>query len=309
MRSLACGPCVLFGLGLLLSVAVPVAQAQDRELSVTPGDVDSWYESPSIGLSASTPGRPGRPAPSKPGHGTTRPSNTSMPGPASVPLCPTVVCDAPGQVQDPAFMLQSQPASTWCFGPLDTGDCPRPESMPSAPGRPGAAAPPDPAVLAQEAARRLRLPLPTPRHSPDLRLADGRPATVVGERTWFWTTREDWRPQRERVQAGEVWAEVTAEPVRLSMTPGLNQSAVSCAGSGRAYDRSFGLHAPSPDGCEVVYKRPSNDQLVVGEWSITWRVRWRGWTGSTPAGGELAPMTSRAPTQFVVAEAQALRIH
>ncbi|WP_246155477.1 hypothetical protein [Saccharopolyspora hirsuta] len=155
--------------------------------------------------------------------------------------------------------------------------------------------------------QRLRLPLPAPRHSPDLRLSDGRSATVVGERTWFWTAREDWRPQQERVQAGEVWAEVTAEPVQLSMTPGLDQPVVSCAGPGTVYDRSFGLHAPSPDGCEVIYERPSLGRLVVAEWSITWRVRWQGWTGSTPVGGELAPMTSRAPAQFVVAEAQALR--
>ncbi|WP_246025501.1 hypothetical protein [Saccharopolyspora antimicrobica] len=162
-------------------------------------------------------------------------------------------------------------------------------------------------MLAREAARRLRLPLPTPRHSPDLRLRDGQSATLVGERTWFWTAREDWRVQRERVQAGEVWAEVTAEPVRLSMEPGLGQETVSCAGPGTPYDRSFGLHAPSPTGCEVVYERPSTGGSVVAEWSITWRVQWRGWTGSAPAGGSLTPMVSRAPAQIVVTEAQALR--
>ncbi|MGI8311679.1 hypothetical protein [Saccharopolyspora hattusasensis] len=148
-----------------------------------------------------------------------------------------------------------------------------------------------------------------PRHSPDVRLPDGRSATVVGEHTWFWTAPEDWRPQRERVQAGVVWAEVTAVPVRLSMAPGMGGPVASCSGPGTPYDRSFGLHAASPD-CDVVYERSSMDQpgeQVTAQWSITWRVVWQGWDGSAPVGGELAPMTSRAVARFAVAEAQALR--
>ncbi|SDY00989.1 hypothetical protein SAMN05216215_1018126 [Saccharopolyspora shandongensis] len=300
------GPCVLTGLTVLAALTVPVAQAQDGDVTVEHGDAGGWHAPPSIGLSANTPGRPGRPATSKPG-GNTRPSNSPA---ALVPLCPTVMCDAPGQTQDPAFMLSSQPLSTWCLGPLNNGHCPQPNATPQTPNPASASGPPDPVVLAQQAAQRLRLPLPTPRHSPDLRLPDGRPATVVGEHTWFWTAPEDWRPQTQRVQAGEVWAEVTAIPVRLSMAPGLGQPVTSCAGPGTPYERSFGLHVASPD-CDVVYEQPSIDQpgaLVTAEWSITWRVTWQGWTGSSPAGGELAPMTSRAPARFAVAEAQALRI-
>lgn len=308
MRSTVRGPCILSGFVVLMVLAAPVVLAQDGDVAVESGDIGGWYGPPSIGLSATAPGRPGRPARSKPGGAGTRPTGPSSPAP--VPLCPIVMCDVPGQSQDPAFMLNSQPLSTWCFGPLEDGYCPRPNATPSTPNPVGAAAPPDPAVLAQQAARRLQLPLPTPRHSPDLRLPDGRPATVVGEHTWFWTAPEDWRPQTERVQAGEVWAEVTAVPIRLSMTPGLGQPVASCAGPGTPYDRSFGLHAASPD-CDVVYERPSADQpgaLVTAEWSITWRVTWQGWTGSAPTGGELEPMTSRTPARFAVAEAQALRI-
>ncbi|RRO17100.1 hypothetical protein EIL87_12320 [Saccharopolyspora rhizosphaerae] len=144
-----------------------------------------------------------------------------------------------------------------------------------------------------------------PQHSPDLRLQDGQVATVVGEFTWFWTDPSTWRPQRQRVEAGPVWAEVTATPVRLAMEPGDGTAPVSCTGPGTPYERSFGVHSPSPD-CDVVYERPSAGP-VSAQWSITWEVTWRGWTGGSPTGGVLPPMTSRAQTQLVIAEAQALR--
>ncbi|QGK72252.1 hypothetical protein GIY23_12835 [Allosaccharopolyspora coralli] len=148
-----------------------------------------------------------------------------------------------------------------------------------------------------------------PRHSPDLRLADGRAATVVGEHTWFWTDPDTWRVQRERVQAGPVWAEVTARPTRLRMNPGNGATPVSCAGPGTPYERSFGLHAPSPD-CSLVYESSSAGQpgeQVTARWSITWEITWRGNTGTAPVGGVLPPMTSTAEARLAVAEAQALR--
>ncbi|MEV0704862.1 hypothetical protein AB0I53_44065 [Saccharopolyspora sp. NPDC050389] len=58
--------------------------------------------------------------------------------------------------------------------------------------------------------------------------------------------------------------------------------------------------------------RSSVDQpgeQVTAEVSIAWQVTWQGWTGSSPAGGELPAMTSRAQSRFAVVEAQALRTH
>jgi hypothetical protein len=168
-------------------------------------------------------------------------------------------------------------------------------------------------MLTQQAAGQLRLPLPSPQHSPDLRLRDGRAATLVGEHTWFWTTPTDWHPYTARVQAGPVWAEVTATPTRLSMQPGTGTPPVSCPGPGTAYQRQFGLHAPSPEGCSVVYTRSSLGQpggQTTASWAITWQVNWRGGIGPTPTeGGTLPVMTSRAQARFAVAEAQSLRTH
>lgn len=287
-------------LGLPLS---PCAAAEEGEVVVRPGDVGGLYAPPEIDLSAVSPGRAVRP--DRQHRGTPHSPAARPHGVPPPPLCPTLLCDA-GDV-DPAFVLPGAPLASWCVGPLADGRC----HVPSAsPGRPGNTSPVDPAVLAQQAARELQLPLPTPRHSPDLRLA-GLSATVVGEHTWFWTDRRDWQPQHRRVDAGGAWAEVTATPVRLSMSPGNGQATVSCAGPGTPYERSFGVHAASPD-CDVVYTRSSvgrpGDQ-VAAEWAITWRVTWRGGTGVAPVGGSLPAMTSRAQARLVVVEAQALRAH
>ncbi|RJQ77838.1 hypothetical protein D5S17_14730 [Pseudonocardiaceae bacterium YIM PH 21723] len=149
-----------------------------------------------------------------------------------------------------------------------------------------------------------------PRHSPDLRLADGRPATVVGEHTWLWTEPVAWSPQRKRLDVGPVWAEVIATPVAMEFTPGDGSQAIRCAGPGTAFDRvRFGVHAASPD-CDYVYQRSSfgkPDDQVTAEYAITWQVTWTGSTGAAPAGGTLAPLTSRATARFAVAEIQALR--
>ena len=263
---------VLLGSGVL----APAALGQGESV-VTPGD-STGLQAPSIDLEVSSPASPGQ---------------------ASTP-------ETPGQ-QNEAWSAPVVPSGLSWSGLH--GGAPQ--------WRPRLEVPdffPDPApavtprVLAQQAVDELVLPLPTPQHSPDLRLADGRSATVVGEHTWFWTDPDRWRPVSRRVQAGAVWAEVHAEPVRLSLDPGNGQDAVSCTGPGTPYDRSFGVHTASPD-CGLVFERSSVDspgEQVTASWSITWRVRWSGFDGTNPVGGELPEMTSQADARLAVAEAQAL---
>ena len=179
-------------------------------------------------------------------------------------------------------------------------------------GQPAAAAAPvlpTAAELAQDAYSLLRLPVPTPDHSPDLRMADGRSAVLVGEHTWVWTDRSRFRPQAKRLQVGPVWAQVVASPVGLTFDPGNGDRAVSCAGPGTPFTPGrAGAHAASPT-CDYQYLRSSAGapgDVVTAEYGITWQVRWTGATGAAPAGGELPDMTSRTTTTFVVAEAQAL---
>src|SRR5262249_14682296 len=124
-------------------------------------------------------------------------------------------------------------------------------------GSPAAAGVPAVVVLAREAFSRLVLPLPVPRHSPDLRLAGGRPAVLVGEHTWVWVDPAVFSPRRERVQAGGVWALVTATPVALRFDPGDGSPLVACRGAGTRFDPArYGLHAASPT-CDHVYPRSS----------------------------------------------------
>lgn len=181
---------------------------------------------------------------------------------------------------------------------------------PAQPGQPAVVLP-TPAELAQEAYSQLRLPLPTPEHSPDLMLADGRRAVLVGEHTWLWTDPARFRPQSRRVQVGPVWAQVTATPIGLTFDPGNGEGAVLCAGPGTPFRPGrYASHAASPT-CDYQYARSSGGAaggVVSAQYGITWRVRWTGAAGATPAGGQLPDMTSRAATSFAVAEAQALGV-
>ncbi|WP_338596905.1 hypothetical protein [Saccharopolyspora sp. SCSIO 74807] len=266
------------GAGTLL----PVPAVADGDVVVTPGDADGLYGAPSVDLGAVAGGTP-----SSPGQSGSAPSGRAEAGAgvAGPPL--GLSWSAPGSGVPEWFTVAPE------FRFPDFSD---------------PAVAPSPDVLAGQAAGQLRLPLPTPRHSPDLRLPDGRAATVVGEHTWFWTEPGAWRPVSRRTQAGPVWVEVTATPRTLSLDPGTGQPASSCTGPGTPYNRSFGLHAASPD-CDVVFAHSSAGrpgEQVPARWAITWQVSWRGFDGTAPVGGTLAPMTSRAEAELAVAEAQAL---
>lgn len=172
-----------------------------------------------------------------------------------------------------------------------------------------AAAPPSPGDLARRAYGQLRLPAPTPKHSPDLRLTDGRAAVLVGEHTWVWTDRSRFAPRARRIQQGSVWATVTAVPVGLSFDPGNGGAVLTCRGPGTVFvPGRYGRHSASPT-CDHVYSRSSADAVggvLTVEYGIRWQVRWTGSTGTALVQGRLPDMTSRARTSFAVAEAQAL---
>jgi hypothetical protein len=177
------------------------------------------------------------------------------------------------------------------------------------PGQQTAAALPTPGELAREAYTQLRLPVPTPGHSPDLRLAGDRAAVLVGEHTWLWTDPTRFTARSKRLQVGPVWAQVIAVPVGLSFDPGNGEAAVACRGPGTAYvPGRYPAHAASPT-CDYQYQRSSAGTaggVVTAEYGITWQVRWTGAAGGAGVGGRLPDMISRAATTYAVAEAQAL---
>ncbi|MEN3541072.1 hypothetical protein AAH991_38575 [Microbispora sp. ZYX-F-249] len=158
-----------------------------------------------------------------------------------------------------------------------------------------------PQMLVGQAVKELVLPLPQVRTAPPR----GRPG-LVGIRQWFWLDGAgQWTVKSKRVQVGDVWAEVTASPRRLVISPGAGLPDVVCDGPGTPYDP-----ARSPQeqesGCTYLYERSSagqpRDAYQVSV-TVVWGASWR---GSGGAGGPLAPISRSTSYALSVAEAQAL---
>lgn len=319
-HSLACSACLLAAVCCAVGLAGTPSQAEpaqptpndDGQVIVVPNNSDQFgqYAPPRIDMRAldqrgQAPVRPGDPGSTSAGAGRDRQAAAGPGGAADSPSGIPPGCfvggfgagGAPGAGRPggSAFGMR-------CLPPLPVNNAPAPAGAPAAPPLPS------PAELAAQAFEQLRLPLPVPRHSPDVRLPDGRDATIVGENTWIWTERAVWHPAVQRVQVGPVWAEVTATPVGMTFSSGTGGS-MTCSGPGTPYERSYGLHAASPD-CGFVYTRSSvgqsNDQTSAG-WAIQWSVSWVGSDGNAPVGGDFPQMLSRARSVFAVAEVQALR--
>jgi hypothetical protein len=282
------------------TVALATNDPNSGQVIVAPGDQFNRVSSPSIDLRAVQPGAPGG--------GSALAASSGGSG----PVCTYQRMDYPvanlfagigplnmgslGGDGQAAYMVTCDGVQRgWVTGP-------------SQPGSGAAPVAPSPGQLAEQAFEQLQLPLPVPRRSPDVDLVDGRAATVLGEHVWLWVDRSVWAPQTKRVQAGGVWAEVTATPTVLSFDSGMGSS-ITCPGPGTAYNPSFGLHAASPD-CGFVYTHSSAgmaNEETTATYAISWQVTWRGGIGAAPAGGTLPVMVSRATDTFAVAEVQALR--
>ncbi len=293
---------VASGFSVVNSGIVAASSDDDGQVIVTPSDPLGRYSQPGVDMRVleSQGEAPASHGPGPPANGPDRQSGTkgrSDPSSALPPGCFIGGFGAGGGLHGPA----GSAFGMRCMPPLPAN------SAPAAPA-PAAPALPSPAGLAAQAFEQLRLPLPLPRHSPDVQLPDGRAATIVGENTWIWTDRGAWTSAVKRVQVGPVWAQVTAVPTRLTFDSGTGGS-TSCDGPGTPFNGSFGLHSASPD-CSFVYTRSSyglSGDQVRAEWSITWAVSWTGSDGTAGVGGEFPQMLSRATATYAVAEIQALR--
>lgn len=303
----------------MLAVAGPALADHDSDesgqVTVVPGDHFRIADSPSVRMAAQYRLRGSESGASRSGSGTpaaassrSEPVCTVEPIPsvggvagekvveALKVIMPDLYLGFRGGDESQAFAVRCADASGgWVVGTGAAGGSP-------------VAVLPGPAELAERARQTLVLPLPTPRMSPRLVLRDGRAATLVNEHTWIWTDPDDWTTQSERVQVGPVWAEVTARPTRIRFDSGMGHR-ITCEGPGTPYDRSYGLHAASPD-CGLVFRRSTYgmpDEQTTAEYAISWSVSWRGSTGASDEGGELPDMISRTTESFAVAEAQSLR--
>jgi hypothetical protein len=159
------------------------------------------------------------------------------------------------------------------------------------------------ADLVLEAQSRIDFPLPRLEMRPRLRSPDGAVGGIVGVPVWFWMDASRWRPLRARAQAGPVWVEVTATPYSLSIFPGGDEAAFSCAGPGTPLADLQRALDGSPD-CGHTYRRDSADQ-PNRRYRVTIAVLWQiTWVGAGDTAGFLEPVAVQTTFDYAVREAR-----
>ncbi len=150
----------------------------------------------------------------------------------------------------------------------------------------------DPAVLAQQAIKNMRLV------GADIGIAPKQGAiSLVGLPVWLWnnTSPTTWGPTSDSVSAGGITVTATAHVDRIIWTTG-DGGSVTCKGAGKAYLPAYGTQQPE---CGHTYSQP-------GEYAINATSKWVvDWTASNGQAGRIT--TDRtAATTVALAEAQAL---
>ncbi|MEP7024506.1 MAG: hypothetical protein ABJB47_12050 [Actinomycetota bacterium] len=158
-----------------------------------------------------------------------------------------------------------------------------------------------PQQLEQWALADLHVPVPAPMTAPPR-----GSGALVGLPEWFWMRPGDWHPVSARVSVGPVWAQVTAVPATITISPGAGLPAATCTGPGTAYNKARPASAQHTN-CSVIYPRSSDQQprnLYQAAVTVTWTASW---TGSGGTGGPITPALHET-TRFGirVAEGQAL---
>jgi hypothetical protein len=150
--------------------------------------------------------------------------------------------------------------------------------------------PPGPQLLADEAVKALRLPLPAIRVSP------APTNQMVFVPTWVWLGPESWGNRSATASVPGMSLTATATPVKLILSTA-GQS-VTCLGSGTAWTPDRDAAAASPT-CGVTYGTPGSFALQA---TVTWNVSWAGGgvAGTAPA------MTTTASMNLRVSEAGGL---
>jgi hypothetical protein len=162
-----------------------------------------------------------------------------------------------------------------------------------APGEEGV--PVDPAVLAQEAIDRLRLPQPQIAASPE-------DYQLVRLPTWLWLDGNSWSAQSASASVPGLTVTATATPVKATWDLG-DGSTVVCEGAGTEWTPQYDAKDASPD-CGHTYAR-SSANAPEGEYEVSVVVEWAvSWSGGGQSGTEPG-MTTTAQVSWQVAESQA----
>ncbi|MGH4029356.1 hypothetical protein ACQB60_10520 [Actinomycetota bacterium Odt1-20B] len=153
-------------------------------------------------------------------------------------------------------------------------------------------------VVVQKAVKRLELPEPVIRTSPDEDLVQ-----VVHVPTWLWVERKGWEPVSVTAAVEDVKVTATARPRRAVWSMG-EGGRVVCRGPGTLYSKKYSAKSSSPD-CGYTYRRASvaepDDAFTVSV-RVTWDVEWHG----AGQGGVVPGLVMDAQRQLVVDEVQAV---
>lgn len=178
-----------------------------------------------------------------------------------------------------------------------------------APPAPPSATPPDPAVLAAQAAGELQLPAPPPEFSP-------AGVAYVNLPEWLWIDPAVWHPYSVTVTAanaiGSTSVTATATPVEVVWDMGDAPAPPTvCAGPGVAYDPDEAPSAQSTT-CSHTYTESSagqptadgdsNDDAFPVTVNIQWQVQWSG----AGASGTLPTTTTTTDTSLRVEQIEAV---
>lgn len=151
-----------------------------------------------------------------------------------------------------------------------------------------------PYQLALEARDQILLPDPTVEMSPPL---NSDSPVLVNAPIWWWVTNA--LATTSRANAGPVWAEATAIPVRTTWRH--EGKTTQCQGMGIPWEEGMDEAKPPSQSCRVVYSRPRDMQ--ESEVRVLWRVTWRGSNGDS---GELANIVTENVYSFPVYERQVI---
>jgi len=160
------------------------------------------------------------------------------------------------------------------------------------PTPPAGAAPPDPAVLAQQALRRLSLPELVIRVNPAPPTAQ-----VVFVPTWLWVDAGSWRSRSATASAGGISVTATARAKTVVFATG-DGARVRCTGPGTPWRAGMDPAAESPT-CGHTYTAASPSSGYPMRATVTWEVSWVGGGESGTAG----PLTTSAEVDLAVVEA------
>ncbi|MEV6057672.1 hypothetical protein [Streptomyces sp. NPDC052107] len=149
-------------------------------------------------------------------------------------------------------------------------------------------------VVVQEAVKRLKLPKPLIRTSPDEEFVQ-----VVHVPTWMWVEGSTWGPVSASAAVEGVSVTATARPRKAVWSMGEGGQVV-CQGPGTPYSDAYSPQESSPD-CGYTYQRASvPGRAYTVSVRVTWDVEWHG-GGQT---GVVPGLVMAAQRRLVVDEVQ-----